>query len=220
MKRGELLWTAEVWAFILLVGIAMLFFGVFLLQASRFEDRIADQSTIEESLAQSEGASVLQTYLLTRMDEPVGKFTDQAITINPYPVTFGNALSRVMNDPVCAKAINQLSANYPAVSLPESMDDFQIEAGDFCRSFVLRSFLFFQSFSHENQFSVEIILPLEQHTNSHARVLFGEPGVRNLDPGAGLLRLSSDEPYPQGDVTAEQVLPNNMKVRMLVRGVS
>jgi len=149
-RKGDIFFFPDIFAWLILIGAAILFFGLFWLSATAFQSKLSDQQHAEEGFAVTQGGTALRTYLATRMDEPIGKYLPPNVTgaapadftQDEANMTFGEALPIIMSDSTCRQAISQHGRSYDGIAaLRDGMTPGT------CRTFLLRTILFYRMFT-------------------------------------------------------------------------
>jgi hypothetical protein len=182
-RSGDVFFIQDFVAWLILLGAAILIFGLFWIAANAFKSKISAPQSVEESFAATRGGAVLRTYLHTKMNEPIEKFLPNGVTgaapadfaLDTADMTFGEAIPLIMEDGACRQAISQHGQSYDAIAaLRDSL------APGLCRTFLVRTILFYRMFAAD-----EFVL---QGTDGKNTVRIGH-GIANELQGSGAQSL-------------------------------
>jgi hypothetical protein len=178
-RRGDVFFIQDFVAWLILIGVALLIFGLFWIAANAFKSKISAPQNVEESFAATRGGAVLRVYLSTRMDEPIEKFLPNGVAgaapadfaLDTADMTFGEAIPLILGEGTCRQAISQHGRSYDAIAqLRDST------APGLCRTFLVRTILFYRMFAAD-----EFVL---QATDGQTTIRIGH-GIANELKGSG-----------------------------------
>jgi hypothetical protein len=167
-RRGDIFFLQEFVAIFILVFVAILIFGLFWFSSWQFRSKVEKSTTVTESFAVTKGGVILRSYLSTRLDEPVEKFLPAGVSdvaVESQDLTFAEAIRRIRNDPACVAALSKHGASYkPITNLSKRAEFLQVFAeteipDGLCRSFFLRTVLFYRAISPYDGFLLTVGAP-------------------------------------------------------------